>query len=77
MRRLSELCGDISAGAEALESGLESLHRAADVTAESRAIRDGLLPRMEALRAAADEAERLTAAAYWPYPSYSELLYSV
>ena len=77
VRRLSELCGDISAGAEALESGLESLHRAADVTAESRAIRDGLLPRMEALRAAADEAERLTAAAYWPYPSYSELLYSV
>ena len=77
VRRLSELCGDISAGAEALESGLESLHRAADVTAESRAIRDGLLPRMDALRAAADEAERLTAAAYWPYPSYSELLYSV
>ena len=32
---------------------------------------------LEALRAAADEAERLTAAAYWPYPSYSELLYSV
>ena len=36
-----------------------------------------VLPVMEALRAAADEAERLTAAAYWPYPSYSELLYSV
>ena len=63
--------------AGALESGLAPLPGAAAVRAEGRAIRDGLRPRMEALRAAADEAERLTAAAYWPYPSYSELLYSV
>ena len=32
---------------------------------------------MRELRAAADEAESLTAAKYWPYPTYSELLYGV
>ena len=29
------------------------------------------------LRAAADEAESITSAKYWPYPTYSELLYGV
>ena len=44
---------------------------------EAEAIRDGILAKMEALRAACDEAETITAKEYWPYPSYGELLFSV
>ena len=77
VRRLSALCDSIAADTEALEDALLRLHDTEDVTAESCAIRDDLLPRMRELRAAADEAESITAAKFWPYPTYSELLYSV
>ena len=32
---------------------------------------------MNALRAAADEAETLTAEEFWPFPTYEKLLFSV
>ena len=59
--------------AEAL-AGLEG---ASDITAEACMIRDVVLPGMEALRAPADQAETLTAAEYWPFPTYGELLFGV
>ena len=31
----------------------------------------------EAVRAIADGMERLTSSDYWPYPTYSEILYSI
>ena len=77
VRRLSTLCDVIAANTEALEDSMLHLHDAADVTAESCAIRDDVLPRMRELRAAADEAESITSAKYWRYPTYSELLYGV
>ena len=38
---------------------------------------DDLLPKMDALRQCVDEAEMLTGEAYWPFPSYGRLLFSV
>ena len=32
---------------------------------------------MERLRSAADEAEHLTGARYWPFPTYGDLLYGI
>ena len=32
---------------------------------------------MNELRARADEAETLTSAKYWPFPTYGELLYGI
>ena len=49
----------------------------ADVIAESAAIRDTVLPAMEALRACCDEAETLTGKESWPFPTYAELLFGV
>ena len=77
VRRLSTLCDVIAANTDALEGSMLRLHDAEDVTAEACAIRDDVLPRMRELRAAADEAESITAAKFWPYPTYSELLYGV
>lgn len=38
---------------------------------------DEVLPKMNALRAVADELEQNTAKDFWPFPSYGDLLYSV
>ena len=44
---------------------------------ESCAIRDSVIPKMNELRAVADEAESVTADDYWPFPTYGELLFGV
>ena len=41
------------------------------------AFHDNVLPAMDALRAAADDAETLCGEDYWPLPSYSKMLYYV
>ena len=48
-----------------------------DIISEADYIRDGILPKMSALRAVVDEAETKTAAEYWPIPTYGELLFGV
>jgi glutamine synthetase len=48
-----------------------------DYKKASLIIKDEVLPCMETLRSAADEAETLTDEKYWPYPSYAKLLFSV
>ena len=38
---------------------------------------DNVIPAMDALRAAADDAETICGEDYWPLPSYSKMLYYV
>ena len=40
-------------------------------------IRDAMLPKMSALRCVCDEAETVTGAEYWPFPTYGDLLFGV
>ena len=40
-------------------------------------IKDEMIPCMNALRAAVDEAEKICAKEYWPMPTYGEILFSV
>jgi glutamine synthetase len=54
------------------------LEEAEDISsAEERAkyYRDNVLPKMQEMRAAADKLETLTAAKYWPFPTYGELMF--
>jgi glutamine synthetase len=54
------------------------LEEAADIcSAEERAnyYRDNVLSKMQEMRAAADKLETLTAAKYWPFPTYGDLLF--
>ena len=44
---------------------------------EAVAFHDNVLPVMDALRAAADDAETICGEDYWPLPSYSKMLYYV
>jgi len=48
-----------------------------DLTEEAMFIRDEVIPRMCELRVVADEAETLTAANYWPFPTYGDLMFGV
>ena len=48
-----------------------------DVMCRAARVRDEICPLMEALRERIDRAEALTDRAFWPVPTYGELLYGV
>ena len=77
LKRLSVLADSIFENAHALESALETAHLCQDAAGSSAAMRDKVIPAMDALRAAVDEAETLTASDFWPFPTYGEILFSV
>lgn len=77
IKNLSALTDRIAGCIEELEKALQELHEAKDVADEANAIRDNVLEKMNALRIACDEAELLTAKKYWPFPTYSDLLFGV
>lgn len=75
--RLSELSDSISEAVDTLDEALNKLKSMENITKTSEAIRDDVIPKMEALRKYVDEAEMLTAEKYWPFPSYGKILFSV
>ena len=77
VKRLSALSDSIDAAAEELEKAVTALDGLGGVTEESACVRDTLLPKMAELRAGCDEAETMTAASYWPFPTYGDLLFGV
>ena len=77
IKNLSALTDRIAGCIEELEMALQELHEAKNVVDEANAIRDNVLEKMNALRIACDEAELLTAKKYWPFPTYSDLLFGV
>lgn len=77
IKNLSALTDRIASCIEELEMALQELHEAKDIVDEANAIRDNVLEKMNALRIACDEAELLTAKKYWPFPTYSDLLFGV
>ena len=60
-----------------LEQAVLDLEQAESMEQEAYAIRDSILPKMCQLRLPCDEAETLTARKYWPFPTYSDLLFGV
>ena len=76
-RKLSCLTDTADDAAEEVEKTVTALDALGDVTAEAAFVRDEVLPKMAALRAVCDEAETVTAASYWPFPTYGDLLFGV
>ena len=77
LQRLSRDADAMAAACAALEAAARAARDTADVTARANAFHDEVLPAMAALRAAADDAETVCGAAYWPLPSYSSMLHYV
>ena len=48
-----------------------------DVFEKSYAVRDNVIKEMTELRTVCDAAETMTAREYWPFPTYSDLLFGV
>ena len=66
----------VAATAE-LEAALAKAAAVSDNQEKAFAYRNDVFAKMEALRELGDSMEALTAADYWPYPSYTELLFGV
>ncbi len=77
LKRLCDLLGLISASGKALEAELASVKQISDRQTAAEYYRDKVIPVMNALRSAVDEAETITDRSAWPYPSYSQLLYGI
>ena len=76
LEKLSILSDEIDAAIDALEESIDGC-TGEDITAQAFFIRDELLGKMDALRTLCDKAEMLTAASYWPFPTYGDLLFKV
>lgn len=77
LKKLSCITERIFMATQELENALLAVDEYENVTEESAAIRDTLLAKMSELRVVCDEAETLTAKKYWPFPTYSDLLFGV
>lgn len=75
--RLSALSSAVSADASELEITLAATVKVNDITKRAFAFKDHVCSVMETLRRVCDEAEAITAEKYWPYPTYTELLFGV
>ena len=77
VKKLAALIDSIDSRTDALDGVIAKLKALSDVTEEANYIRDEMISRMTELRAAADEAEIMTAESYWPFPTYGDLLFGV
>ena len=75
--KLSELSDEIADATADLDGEIAKFQAIEDVTEAANDIRDVILGKMDALRAVCDEAEMITAKEFWPFPTYSDLLFSV
>ena len=73
VERISKCCDDLYAKSEKLYADLKAVPTENKEAADYYC--DVIVPQMEAVRKNADLLEKLTAKSYWPYPTYSEMLY--
>ena len=79
-KTLTRLSADADAMSDAIDVLQDVVDAAEALTSESEkavAFHDNVIPAMDALRAAADDAETICGEDYWPLPSYSKMLYYV
>ena len=79
-KTLTKLSADADAMSDAIDVLQDVVDAAEALTSESEkavAFHDNVLPAMDALGAAADDAETICGEDYWPLPSYSKMLYYV
>ena len=75
--RLSADADAMSDAVDELQAAVDAAKALSDESAKAVAFHDDVLPKMDALRAAADDAETICGEDYWPLPSYSKMLYYV
>ncbi|HEY8464849.1 MAG TPA: glutamine synthetase III [Bacillota bacterium] len=74
---LASLSNSLYERTKQLEDSLLGVKSQDPLQQQGEYYRDVVFPAMQALRAVADETETLVGEAYWPYPTYGQLLFSV
>ena len=77
LEKISKLCNALLKKLDTLEEALEKAEDDHDILAHAKFCREKIFMAMSELRLVADELETLIDKKEWPFPSYSELLYSV
>ena len=77
LMRISGLVEKLSGLTDELEACLEAVHGITGTEELAVGYRDSVLPVMQNIRAVADELETIVDKRFWPYPTYSEILYSI
>ena len=77
VKELSLLTVEVNTKKKELESFMNETVLCESATALAVFNRDKIIPAMSCLRILVDELETKTDSAYWPYPTYSDILFSV
>ena len=77
LQTLCDLTDQIATRTAELEAVTAACKAIGDAAQTGYAIRDKLLPAMDALRQSCDKAETLTPKTDWPFPTYDDLLFGV
>jgi glutamine synthetase len=79
-KTLSDISEDMKSAFEAysaLSESIVSVEEEEDLVKKADTYKDVIKSQMEALRASCDKLETETAAEFWPFPTYGELLFAV
>ena len=77
IKKLSALLDNIYSSEEELSEAISKIDDASNITEQSYAIRDNVIPKMNVLRCFVDEVETYVSKDCWPMPSYGDILFSV
>ena len=77
IEKLSSLVEKAHDASDDLKTSLDKYNTITDDTEAAFFIKDDVLEKMAELRKYCDEAETLTAKKYWPFPTYSDLMFGV
>ncbi len=77
LQKLSALTDDLYNAISVLDNAIAHANEQESVEATAFYYKDHIVTAMQELRRIADEIEVLTAKAFWPFPTYDDLLYSV
>ncbi|SMC46713.1 glutamine synthetase [Oscillospiraceae bacterium] len=79
-KTLSDIAADMKSAYEAysaLSTSIVDVEKEEDLVKKADTYKDVIKSQMEALRASCDKLETETAAEFWPFPTYGELLFAV
>ncbi len=74
--KLSEYTAKLYKAVNELEESLKSIKKQDPVT-KANSFKNIIIPKMDEIRKLSDDAETITAADFWPFPTYADLLFGV
>ena len=75
--QLSDISAELYENARKLEHAVETADHIGDLIEQAQLYRDAVLSGMDAARVLVDRAEKIIDKEFWPFPTYSDLLFSI